>query len=433
MFRKFFVSNIKGTSTIHLLDIALILIYIVPIFNAYSNSVRLITSLFVLLMISILWSNERFFLVLPIFIFYSSNLVVLGAIRIFDIYIALFMLKILTDKKLILNKNLIMPLIIIIIHSLLVVANKNIRTAMVIISSFIFVVLYISRFFNNKNNLKGFINYFIYATLSASLFGMIKFSTQVESYIVIDGVLKIITRNVGTFSDPNYFGFFINIAIFSALIFNKSHTKKKAFLIMIMLYISLISTISFTALICNAIGIVLYIIFNKENKLNNILLVLVGIIILIIIFNISNEYNIPYVSDLSHRIKSKMIGTNSYNLDEFTTNRSHIWRLHLNYFVEQPLWKIFFGGNFLTDYGFDSQFNSVSHQSFIDLLLNFGIVGTFILMYNFLSRTLKIIIRYNKEKTNELLVLIFIKYIWFFYAFGMSMYPAWIFNIFFLI
>ena len=151
-------------------------------------------------------------------------------------------------------------------------------------------------------------------------------------------------------------------------------------------------------------------------------------------YNLGNKNEVPILTDVTHRIESKLVERSDNNLSGFTSKRSELWIDHLNIYWNQPVCKILFGGNLTTSYGFDkSLFYGVAHQELIDMLLNFGILGTFIFMSFYVFNSVKKLRNYFKYKAEEDLLIVMIKYVWLFYAFSLTMFPAWGFYIFFLI
>lgn len=416
-----------------ILKILLILVYLLPIFTKTNIYYDFSISIFILIIIIFFFFNEKFFLILPILIFYSSNLIVIGEIKVFDVFLILFIVKAIFNKRIIFNKRLLIPTTIFLIYCIGVIAYQDLKLTLTLTLTFIFVALYVSRVLKDKYSFSRFIKYFIFAAISTSVYGMLKLYFTNDSLVVVDGTLKTIARNIGTFNDPNYFGFFINIGILSLLALRNYYSRVMFFTCLSILYISLISTISFTAILCNALGLMIFILFDTKNKMKNIFSLILGIFFIITLWNFAPKYDIPFINDIIYRIESKGIGSDSINIDEVTTNRSYIWEKHLDFFSNQPSSKILFGGNYLTDYGFDSNFDTVSHQSFIDMLINFGLIGTLILLLSFMKRTFEIVKEYFGTNNELFLVLILIKYVWIFYAFGLSMFPAWTFILFFLL
>ena len=57
----------------------------------------------------------------------------------------------------------------------------------------------------------------------------------------------------------------------------------------------------------------------------------------------------------------------------------------------------------------DPKFKNVSHQAYIDMLLNFGLLGTLVMSLFIIIITLKYVSSYFKTKNEEYLLLVIIK------------------------
>lgn len=129
----------------------------------------------------------------------------------------------------------------------------------------------------------------------------------------------------------------------------------------------------------------------------------------------------------------KILQFQNGGIDDATTERSIIWKEHLEFFWNQDNFlQILFGGNYLTDRGMDySKFSIVSHQVYIDALICFGVVGTVVYIM-FIFRML--IKKWNSRKlsnTNQLSFVLLL--LWIIYSFVLSMFPFWGFMLFLMI
>ena len=200
------------------------------------------------------------------------------------------------------------------------------------------------------------------------------------------------------------------------------------------MYIALIATLSITALICNIVGILVYLVLAKKINIATIIIVIVMIPASIFTYHYALQHPITGITDAAYKVESKLIDLQGRNLGSLTTNRSDIWEEHFNIYKQQSTVKMLFGGNLVNCYIRDeSRFSMVSHQDFLDMLLNLGLVGMLIMLSFYLINTKNTFLRFLKYRREQDILVLLIKFIWLFYALSLTMFPAWMFYIFFFL
>lgn len=412
----------------------LLIIYSVPILTFFEGTLSVIAVVVVALSIVILYFEDDFFLILPILIFFYSQLVLPGGLVVFRIYSILFLLKVLMFENIRIEKRFIVPFLVITLYCITVVVFFNPRMSMSIILDMLFVVLFICYCLGRRTRLIEFFKFYSVAAISSIIYGFLGLGSQMETVVLVDGAFVHVTRFLATYEDPNYIGFFFNIAIFSIVSTEIFNSKRIRWCILLILYISLLATLSITAILCNILGLLIYMVLKKDRYLKHMILIICIFLFMISIYHLGNTKDVYILTDVSYRIQSKISELSDNNLSEFTSNRTNLWTSHANIFWNQRVGKMLFGGNYITSYGFDkSIFGGLSHQEFIDMSLNFGILGTLILMLFYIFSFAKSLRMYIIDKSEEYLLIAMIKYVWFFYAFGLSMFPSWRFYLFFFI
>jgi hypothetical protein len=406
--------------------LSFIMIFISSIFKEFEFLAILI--FYTSLILSI--SKPVFYFHLPILIFFSQKVNVIAGFNIFDLFFIIFLIKMIFSK--IYYKFIFIPaLFIIITYSLTVVININFYTTITIVSTSLMIFIFLSNFNYDKFLLKKFISFFLFSTILSGLYGFLV-NNPIDSVFIFNGLRAITNRNIGTFVDPNHFGFFLNIAIFlqvSMMIEKKSFFN---FLLLIFFYFLLVTTLSITALLTNCFGLVLFFILKKNKFRVKIIQSLSFLFFMSVFVFLALRLNIESVQNLILRVQVLIAETDDLVL--ITSNRSIIWENNVNFFLNQNMVKILFGGNYISDYGRDIVFSTVSHQAILDMLLNFGIIGSGILLITFILNFIKIYNLYKNDPFDSIyLGILMTKIIWILYSFGLSMFPAWNFQIFFFI
>lgn len=412
----------------------LFLVYFTPIFTFSNNTLSIVAIITMMVSVLILFFTDDYVLVLPVLIFFYSQLVLPGGLVVSRIFSIVFLIKTLITKNIRFKKRFILPLCLFLIYSLAVIGTINLRLALSIIIDILFIMIYIANYLTNKYQLTEFFKFYSIAAVSASIYGFLRASLQIKTAVQVNGTWIYVTRYLATFNDPNYFGFFLNIAIFSIISLEVFKNKLLKLFILIILYTSLLATLSTTALLCNLFGLLIFFILKKEYSFKNLSIVICISLLVIYMYNSGLYKEIPIISDASNKIQSKLGNILNNNFDEFTTNRSFLWRYDLNIFVNQPIAKILIGGNRINNYVYDEGvFLGVSHQELIDMLLNVGIIGTLILISHYIYNTGNKLFSFFKYKNEEDLLILMLKYVWLFYAFGLTMFPAWMFYLFYFL
>ncbi|MEK4530989.1 O-antigen ligase family protein [Solibacillus sp. FSL K6-1554] len=424
-------STVLDKNGIKVVNVLLCIIYLAPLLLLINPTLTKVSSMIIITLSLLIWNNERFYYILPIFIFFNYDLLLPGDILTYRVYSLLLFTKILFSNRMKIEKAIFLPFSIIVLYCISVMAYYDLLLSALVIFDLFLIILYISIFL--RKNIPAFFTYYTFGAVISCVYGWFMQGLNIKTFININNQWVEVTRFIGSFPDPNYFGFFLNIGIFSVVILGLIKNKIIKISVLIFLYLSLISTLSITGYLCNILMLSLYLILSKKMKVRYIVTVITLGFIFFVNINFFENAEFSVISDMAKRINSQLSIGSSNNLSSFTTGRSSIWREHLEYFSQQPILNILFGGNFVTDFGRESKFNYVSHQAYIDMLLNFGIVGFSFLIIFLIFITLKYLRIYFETNNNDYLLLVVIKFIWVFYAFGLSMFPSWTFNLFFFI
>lgn len=385
-------------------------------------------------------NTKDIYLVYPVILFYHLHLGEIFVVPVYTLFSLIFLFfTLLKDYDVKINISFVVPSLLFLVYCLLVIAPYDLnRTLRAIFDSFCIIIL-ITHYLQERTNLKKFFKVFALIALVAFFTGM-QVQTSFDSGIIVDGEFVELVRNCATFEDPNYMGFFYTVAIFSVVTLKLFNPKFRVILV-IALYAMLLSTLSITAILVNAIMWFLYLVITKKLNLKVLLLVILILAILIgFYFYGSANPDAPIFGMLATRISARfddveyVDSDNSDNIGDLTSGRTKLAEIHLDYFMNLPIWRMFVGMNPASTLRTDLDgFRMAAHNEYIDWLLNVGIIGASIMLYYLLKRLFTAFKEYRETESSESLCILFSKLIWIAYAFTLTVYGDFRFlSIFFL-
>jgi hypothetical protein len=424
----------KTNQSSYTLKALLFILYIVPILigtnKRYSNVVGIVVTIIIIC----LFFTDKFYLTLPIFIIFPDQLLILGSKRLSNILMLLILVYIIVRKRRIkISVNQIIILVIITIYSFTYLAFEDVRFAISLWIPMIACILYVGGFLKQEDKLNEFLKYYVYAVLSGTVYGFL-FMSQRQGAMLVNSQWVFYNRFLGTCTDPNYWGFYVNIAI-GIVLMSKLLRGKLKIGVLIILYAGLLASTSMTGYICNVIIIFIYLLANKV-KLKYIFVISIFVGSVIICLYYATIYKIPILTDAVTRIMIKF--STSEDMSSFTTGRSDLWISHLKYYYNLNIFHILFGGIVEISQYSNKQFSLVVHQEYIELLLNTGLIGCLSVIMVFIRG---LVIKKSNIKqishdiwlSNQWKIYFTIKCIWLFYSLGLSMFMDWKFYLFLLI
>ena len=213
--------------------------------------------------------------------------------------------------------------------------------------------------------------------LSASIYLIISSS---ESHNILYFINKGV-RFEAYASDPNYYSMYICIAVASFFI---SRSVKWFDIVMLLgdLLLGLITSSKMSLIVLVFIVVVNGIrqLSGLDRKRRNVFRVIFGIIVAIVIFNYQLVFKI-YNNIISRMLDSSQ----SYNLAKLTTGRSTLFYGYLWQLVSNPLALLWgYGFQYVKYIGVSAgahKANNVSHNTFLDIFLSWGVIGAAIFIY----------------------------------------------------
>lgn len=402
----------------------LLIVHICALFTFVSTpAVRMCLGFVAIGCTCLLAFNPYLYLLLPVYMIFYEQIVPIGGLVGYRIYTLIVITSCIFEKKSkITFKNVLMWLFLMGYTFFVIYPHKQTLLVMCLIN-FTFLILYFDNYLKYPENYKKFFGFFVLAIVFSAAYGLFSPEQVVESSMLeVDGKYVEYGRFLATFNDPNYLGLMFNIAIFSNICLGYTKTKMGK-LALAICYISLLATLSITAIIVNIIGLVFYFVVVKNLNPIVIPLMAITVIAFVGIYNYSLENDMGFVTGFSYRIEGKLNAFENRDMDAVTTNRTALSKKNLNYFFEQNVVKVLFGGNFISSIGLDdSKFKTLSHNELVDNLLFFGVVGTIIYWLYFYVRMRQVLSKTHQEN-NVRYAIIMVKLLYLVYCFTLTIFP----------
>lgn len=313
---------------------------------------------------------------IPLILFIHPNSALfdnIGFTYLFNITIALVAIKMLFFFKYKLPRNsLLLFLILLFMEIILCLFSGMIDFKIFSLISWIssYLVLILVSFNHEKIDFKKIYRYFFIGFCFSFIIGwfnpIMKWGINIPTGYRFTGLLR----------DPNYYSIDVLFLIFSSSVYAKI-CKKNKFIYIIPLTFMGFCSVSKTFVILLFIGIFISIILNiKKIKFKNFIL---GFIIITIAILFAYNYGLIDLIMDKYLYRSETT--------DLLTGRDKLWKFYISSLFKNPFTLLF--GNSLTYYSkilnpgiIDSFFtNFVAHNTYLDIVLGWGILGILIYMY----------------------------------------------------
>lgn len=302
--------------------------------------------------------------------------------------------------------------------------------------SMLLVVMSEARRLAEKECLSLFSLGLVAAILSSAVNGLIMGNS--DSYFINDVGMQI-NRLQGVNADPNYMAMAVILGI-ALLGFAMPRNRHLTRLGLLILFVIGFATSSTTFYICACVYVITRIYTSLRHRPVMRLLLSISFIILVLLIA---TYQDDVVSLLYVRLSStnpsvarlliQLNGLNSNDFSTFTSGRTRIWSDYMNYFFNQPMYKIFFGGNLSCIYGVGDYFTResiyrASHSTYIDIMMCTGITGLTVFLYIVIKRinaAYRKVFTDSKQIDRRYLSLVIAKIVILVFYASLSAYPSW--------
>ena len=256
---------------------------------------------------------------------------------------------------------------------------ENMRIGLNVIVDVVLVYVVLLKVLENDNLMRKFMIAFMLGGVASGIYGWT--NDEFTKNINVSGAgAHTVSRNFGALSDANFAGLFYSLCIVTSITLKNLKLWVRG-IFLALFGIMLLQTASLSAILITCVLTVLFIILKFRRKAIPILSAafFAAAIGIAIILAVPQLREIPAISGLIIRITEKLSYIPRGRWDLLTTDRSAIWGEAIGIFSKKALWGQLIGGSVITVMVIDKSIISIAcHNSYIQSILNFGIIGTLI-------------------------------------------------------
>ena len=360
-----------------------------------------VASLLLIGCIALSFFDENFYLYMALFIYLRYRLL-LGDTPAYRLYSYLVVLKFLIDLPKTKFRIAFFPaLLVFLMHSLFATSRfENLRIGLNVIIDCVLAYIILLKLYSDKRLMRKFIFAFMLGGLASGIFGWT--NDEFSKAINISGAgAQKVTRNFGALSDANFAGLFYSLCIICTITVKGLALWVKG-VFLALFAIMLLETASLSALLMLfTIGVLLVILKFRSKSFfiltGGFVLLVVGVLIILAVPQLRE---IDAISGLIIRISEKLSYIPRGRWDLLTTDRWDIWQEAIARFSEKGLWGKLVGGSVVTVMVIDYSVMSIAcHNSYLQSVLNFGLLGTVVIYVPLLIIFVHRLIRHFSKKT----------------------------------
>lgn len=322
--------------------------------------------------------DENFYLFAALFLYMRYRMLI-GDTPAFRVYSYLVVLRFLLDLPKTKFRVAYFPaLFVFLLHSLFAMPQlTSLRLGLNVIVDCGLIYIILLKVLEQPHLFRKYIYAFLLGGISSGIYGWTNAEVSVDINIAGAGAYTV-HRNFGALSDSNFAGLFYSICTISSLAV-KGIPKLLRGILAAAFGVMLLQTASISALGILIVLGMLYIILRYRAKSLVILTAafVVGVAAIIVIMSVPQLREIETISGLIIRIREKLSYIPRGRWDLFTTDRAAIWGEAMGIFFSKGLAGQLIGGDVVTVMAIDESLLPIAcHNSYIQGLLNFGVLGT---------------------------------------------------------
>lgn len=340
-----------------------------------------VASAILLACIAISFFDENFYIYMALFIYLRYRLLI-GDTPAFRFYSYLVVLRFLIDLPKIKFRIAYLPaLFVFLLHSVFALGRMEeaggLRVGLNVIVDCSLVYIVLLKLLANNSLFRKFMFAFMLGGVASGIYGWTNADFTVDINVSGAGAHKV-SRNFGALSDANFAGLFYSLCIVCSIVLKKVPLWLRC-IFLGLFAVMLLQTASLSALLILGVLIALFIVLSFRFKSIFILsgLLVLFVIAVVVILSVPQLREIEAISGLIIRITEKLSYIPRGRWDLLTTDRSAIWSEALDLFANKSLWGKLIGGSVITVMFIDLSVISIAcHNSYLQSILNFGILGT---------------------------------------------------------
>ena len=350
-------------------------------------SISSIASIVLALCIMICFFDENFYLYAALFMFMRYRML-LGDSPVFRIYSYLVVIKFIIDiTKTRFRLTYLPALIVFFLHCVFATPRvEGWRLALNVIVDVSLIYLILLQVTAKPELMRKYLFVMLMGCVASGVYGWTYDGVSVDISIRGAGAHQV-TRNFGALGDSNIAGFFYAICTVLPLILKNIPKLLKAVFSGIAIILLLqTASLSGILLLC-AISSFLIILKYRWKSIFILGISLIAIVIaLVLLLSIPQFRQIDAIAGLIIRIEEKLSYIPRGRWDLLTTDRSALWAESLALFFSKSTWGKLFGGSVITIMVSELGLSALAcHNSIIQCLLNFGLLGTLAIYLPFLA------------------------------------------------
>ncbi len=337
------------------------------------------------------YKNDNFYLFAALFMFMRYRMLI-GDTPVYRIYSYLVAFKFISELFKTKFRIAYFPAIfVIVLHSIFALPPvaaeffddtivRGIRTGLNVIVDIALVYMILLKVLENAGLLRKFLYVFLMGGIASGIYGW--FNPEVSVDINISGAgVYTVNRNFGALSDSNFAGIYYSLCVMGTIAL-KGIPKWVRTALALVFIVLILQTASLSALLVLFLLSCFYIILKYRSRSVFILsgVFLVGVVALTLLLAIPQFRQLDMIAGLIIRIEEKLSYIPRGRWDLLTTDRTALWGEALKLFANKSIWGKLIGGTVITIAATDySVFPAAVHNSYLQSLLNFGVIGTLLI------------------------------------------------------
>ena len=363
-------------------DIVLLIGVMCCVLPGVSSSLSLPMSMLLMLCIVVSFFDENFFMYTAM-LMYMRYRMLIGDTPVFRLYsylvVARFLMEIFKTRF---RVAYIPALFVIALHSLFAlpkIGNLWFGFNVIVDTTLMYIImLQVSK---EPRLMRKFITLFMMGGLTSGIYTWLNPELTLDIHIAGAGAHKV-NRSFGVLGDTNFAGLFYSLCMMCSLTI-RGIPKWLRGILPIVYLVLILQTASLSALLITISMAAFIIVLKFRGKSVFILMVafLAVVVVLSLLLTIPWFRKLDMIAGLIIRIEEKLSYIPRGRWDLLTTDRTALWGELGSVFMKKDFWGKLIGGSVITVMVRDEALSSSAcHNSYIQSLLNFGILGT-VLIY----------------------------------------------------